>query len=71
MALDLLGDLLLEPIQQLIQNKTINLYLIDWDIYRVRRGHDEMWQDVHLGLIEDVWKTHMLKLGKQSKSSHL
>jgi len=31
---------------------TINAYLIDRDIYRVKRGQDEKWQEAHLGLIE-------------------
>jgi exonuclease III len=63
--------LLLEPVQQLIQNTTINAYLIDRDIYRVKRGQDEKWQDAHLGLIEDVWKTRKLKMGKQATINRL
>jgi len=63
--------LLLEPLQQLIQNTTINAYLIDRDIYRVKRGQDEKWQDAHLGLIEDVWKTRKHKMGKQATINRL
>jgi len=40
--------------------------LIYRDMYRVKSGQDEKWQDVHLGLIEDVWKTRKLKMGKQA-----
>jgi hypothetical protein len=63
--------LLLEPLQQLIQNTTINAYLFDRDMYRIKRGQDEKWQDVHLGLIEDVWKTRKLKMGKQATINRL
>ena len=63
--------LLLEPIQQLLQNQTINAYLIDRDIYRVKRGQDEKWQDAHLGLLEDVWKTRKLKMGKLATINRL
>ena len=63
--------LLLEPMQQLIQNTTINAYLIDRDIFRVKRGLDEKWQDTHLGLIEDVWKTRKQKMGKQATINRL
>jgi len=62
---------LLQPVQQLIQNKTINAYLIDRDIYRGKRGLDEKWQDAHLGLIEDVWKTRKLRMGKQATINRL
>jgi len=34
--------LLLEPLLQLIQNTTINAYLLDRDIYRMKRGQDEL-----------------------------
>jgi len=63
--------LLLEPLQQLIQYTTINAYFIDRDIYRVKRGQGEKWQDAHLGLIDDVWKTRKLKMGKQAIISRL
>jgi len=63
--------LLLEPVQQLIQNTTFNVYLIDRDIYRVKRGQNEKWQDAHLGLIEDVWKTRKLKMGRQATINRL
>ena len=63
--------LLLEPLQQLLQNKTINAYLIDRDIFRVKRGQDEKWQDAHLGLLEDVWKTRKLKMGKLATINRL
>jgi len=45
--------------------------MIDRDIYRVKRGQDEKWQDAHLGLIEDVWKTRQLKMGKQATINRL
>jgi len=63
--------LLLEPIQQLIQNLTINAYLIDRDIYRLKRGQEEKWQEAYLGLIEDVWKTRKLQMGKQATINRL
>jgi hypothetical protein len=63
--------LLLEPVQQLIQNLTINAYLIDRDIYRIKRGQEEKWQEAYLGLIEDVWKTRKLQMGKQATINRL
>jgi len=37
----------------------------------MKRGQDEKWQDVHLGLIEDVWKTRKLKMGKKATINRL
>jgi exonuclease III len=63
--------LLLEPIHQLIQTKILEVYLIDRDIYRVGRGLEEKWQEVHLGFIEDVWTTKKLKMGKMANLNRL
>jgi hypothetical protein len=63
--------LLLEPMQQLIQTKILEVYLIDRDIFRVGRGLEEKWQDVHLGFIEDVWNTKKLKMGKMATVNRL
>jgi hypothetical protein len=63
--------LLLEPIQHMIQTKILEVYLIDRDIFRVGRGLEEKWQDVHLGFIEDVWNTKKLKMGKMATVNRL
>ena len=55
----------------MIQTKTLEVYLIDRDIYRVRRGLEEKWQEVHLGFIEDVWKTRKLRMGKLATMNRL
>ena len=65
------NHLLLEPIQQLIQHNILVSYLIDRDIYRVRRGGEEKWQQAFLGFIEDIWKTKRLRLGKLATINRL
>jgi hypothetical protein len=63
--------LLLEPIRQLIQHKTVNSYLMDRDIYRLNRGEEEKWQHAHLGFIADLWKPRTLKMGKLASSARI
>jgi hypothetical protein len=65
------NHLLLEPIQKLIQHNVLVNYLIDRDIYRVRRGSEEKWQQTFLGFIEDIWKTKRLRLGKLATINRL
>jgi hypothetical protein len=65
------NHLLLEPIQKLIQHNVLVNYLIDRDIYRVRRGSEEKWQQTFLGFIEDIWKTKKLRLGKLATINRL
>jgi len=63
--------LLLEPIGSLIQHKTLNTYLLDRDIYRLKRGDNEKWQQAHLGYISDVWKPRTMKLSKLATMSRI
>jgi exonuclease III len=65
------NHLLLEPIQKLIQHNVLVNYLIDRDIYRVRRGSEEKWQQAFLGFIEDIWKTKRLRMGKLATINRL